>query len=161
MSMKRILVPVDLDGDRDDAVRAVFRAVEQARPFAAAIDLLYVVNPRELVLLQPWWESLDEFEQSSQSLATLVESEHQGGLNELAVEARLAGAKDVTTLLKLGDVTEVIVKLAAERDLVVMTRRPRGRLSRLLGRGRPRAERVARRTRTPTLIVPIEPAQAA
>jgi nucleotide-binding universal stress UspA family protein len=149
--MRRRCILVPLDGAAGS--EAVLPEVERlARAEGAGIRLLHVARPVEVVTAD------DRIVRYADQEVARIREEVGAYLTRAA--AALSGL-DVQVAVRFGDPVEEIVREAREAgaDLVAMATHRRGGLQRLLEGSV--AERVARTTRVPVLLVHYGPALAA
>jgi nucleotide-binding universal stress UspA family protein len=147
--VRRILVAVDFSAC---SKAAVHYAAGLAAPVGATMDLLHVYMPEHHDELHAWWTTLDDRERAAKSLFSYITAARQGQLNELAVEVRLKGVRDVNVRLLEGVAAKAIVSEAKGYDLVVLGTQGRTRLRDfIIGSV---AERVVRHSPVPVLVVP-------
>jgi nucleotide-binding universal stress UspA family protein len=147
--IRRILVPVDFS---PCAKAAALFAAGMAAPLGAAVELLHVYLPEHSDELDAWWTTLDDRERAAKSLVSYVTAARQGQLNELAVDVRRRGVRDVEVRLLEGVPAKAIIAEAAAYDLIVVGTQGRTRLRDfIIGSV---AERVVRHSPVPVLVVP-------
>lgn len=146
---RRILVAVDFSPCSTAAARF---AAALAAPVGAVIDLLHVHLHEHDEELHAWWSTLDDRERAARSLLSYITAARQGELNELAVDVRRRGVRDVNVRLVEGVPAKAIVSEAKAYDLVVLGTQGRTRLRDfIIGSV---AERVVRHSPVPVLVVP-------
>lgn len=145
MKIKRILVPVDFS---DASLQALDYAVDLAKPMAAELIVLFVVEPA-------YFAAPADLYGPSASLGVLLEEQQRFGAEQLARLRRRLEQRRVKcrTLIQTGvayrDIVEKARKTAA--DLIVMSTHGRTGLSHaLLGSV---AEKVVRMAECPVLTV--------
>jgi universal stress protein A len=153
MAIKRILIPIDFS---DDSLKALAYAREFAKPFAAELCVLYVVEPI-------YYATPADMYATSPNIAMLIDEQRRVGAQQLArisADLKKQGAR-VRTLQKTGSAAQCIVDTAKslKAGLVIMGTHGRTGLAHMLMGSV--AEKVVRTAGCPVLTVRREAAKKA